>query len=81
MTDFDYLAPAELYLGRDAPTATALGPRPFRVAANALRFALEHVAPVSLRGARLHVGNKVFAGPSLRTLYEAADYPLSRRQA
>jgi hypothetical protein len=81
MTDFDYLAGAELYLGRDSQTAAALGPRPFRLAANAIRFAIEHAAPVSLHGARLRVGDREFSGVALRGLYDAADYPLERRYA
>jgi hypothetical protein len=81
MTDFDYLARAELHLGSDWETATTLGSRPFRRAAHALRFAFEEVAPISLRGARLTIGNRQFAGDDLRTLYAHRDYPLPRKRA
>ncbi|MCF1740722.1 hypothetical protein [Paradevosia shaoguanensis] len=54
---------AELYLGRDRSTALALGPKRFRSAANAIRFAIQRAAPVSLRGAMLVVGKHEF-GPS-----------------
>ncbi len=80
MPDFDYLARAELHLGSDWDTATALGARPFRRAANALRFAFEEAAPISLRGARLTIGEQEFAGQELRTLYTSFDYPLPRKR-
>jgi hypothetical protein len=56
-------APGELFLGSDVATAFALGSRHFRSAAKAVRFAMEHAAPVSLRGAMLKVGDKNF-GPT-----------------
>jgi hypothetical protein len=79
MTHSDYLARAELYLGRDWETASAQGPRGFPTAATALRFAFEHAAPVSLRGARLRIGDKTFAGEQLAALYRGHDYPLPRK--
>lgn len=81
MQDFDYLARAELYLGSDWDTATSLGSRGFRRAANALRFAFEEAPPVSLRGARLHIGERQFAGGELRTLYTSFHYPLPRKRS
>jgi hypothetical protein len=80
MPDFDYLARAELHLGSDWDTATSLGARPFRRAANALRFAFEEAAPISLRGARLTIGERQFAGRALRRLYTSFDYPLPRKR-
>ncbi|HEY9012624.1 MAG TPA: hypothetical protein VIN06_16580 [Devosia sp.] len=59
---------ARLYLGRDWATAAALGPREFRSARKALRFAFEHAAPVSLHGARLLVGGRSFTGAELSEL-------------
>lgn len=59
---------AQLYLGRDWPTALSLGPRRFSSAAKALCFAFEHAAPVSLRGARLLVAGRIFAGDDLTRL-------------
>src|SRR5690606_1325050 len=56
MTNQDFLAAAELYLGSDRQSAAAHGPRMFRSAAKALRFAIEEAAPVSLHGAGLRVG-------------------------
>lgn len=80
MPDFDYLARAELHLGSDWDTATSLGARPFRRAANALRFAFEEAAPISLRGARLTIGEHEFAGRVLRSLYTSFNYPLPRKR-
>lgn len=79
MPEFDYLARAELYLGSDWDTATALGFRAFRLAAHALRFAFEEAAPISLRGARLRIGEHQFAAHELRGLYASHDYPLPRK--
>ncbi|RYE85691.1 MAG: hypothetical protein EOP19_08835 [Hyphomicrobiales bacterium] len=68
MTYPDETTSAQLYLGRDWPTALALGPRRFRSATRALRFAFEHAAPVSLRGARLLIAGRAFAGEDLARL-------------
>ncbi|MDR3470307.1 MAG: hypothetical protein P4M09_01215 [Devosia sp.] len=80
MTHPDYQAPAELYLGRDWSTAAAQGPRAFRNAAKAIRFAIEEAAPVSLRGARLKIGGATFSGDQLTSLYGRRDYPLPRKR-
>ena len=79
MTFQDFNARAELYLGSDHISARAQGGRQFRSAANALRFALEEAAPVSLRGASLVVGNRSFSPTEMSQLYGAANYPLPRK--
>lgn len=79
MTNNDYLAAAELYLGSDRHTALSQGPRTFRSVAKALRFAIEEVAPVSLRGARLHVAGKTLARTDMLALYRSRRYPLARK--
>ena len=80
MTHSDYLARAELYLGSDRATAFAQGPRSFRTAAQAIRFAVEEAAPVSLRGAKLVIGDESFSGADLLRLHSSPDFPLPRRQ-
>jgi hypothetical protein len=80
MPDFDYLARAELHLGSDWESATLLGARAFRHAASALRFAFEEAAPVSLRGARLRIGERQFSGNELMGLYTNRNYPLPRKR-
>lgn len=78
MKSIDYHARAELFLGSDRATALAQGPRNFRTAAQALRFAFEQAAPVSLRGASLRIGKQSFIGDELTQLYRNSNYPLSR---
>lgn len=68
MTFHDDATSAQLYLGRDWQTAQSLGPRRFSSVAKALRFAFEHAAPVSLRGARLLVAGRTFLGDDLARL-------------
>ena len=80
MTQFDFQAPAELYLGSDWHTAAAQGPRAFRTAAQAIRFALEEAAPVSLKGASLQVAGQRFRKDEMIWLYRSLDYPLPRKR-
>jgi hypothetical protein len=64
-------ASGDLFLGSDHATALAQGPRRFRTVANALRFAMEQAAPVSLHGASLHIGSRRFGPNQIRRLYRA----------
>jgi hypothetical protein len=79
MTYPDYHARAELYLGRDRHSAVAQGPRSFRTAAKAIRFAIEEAAPISLHGASLTIGSAAFSGDELLWLYRSRNYPLPRK--
>ena len=79
MTNQDYLAAAELYLGSDRQSAAAHGPRAFRSVAKALRFAIEEAAPVSLRGARLTIGDKTLARADILAMYNSRRSPLARK--
>ena len=81
MTNQDYFTAAELYLGSNRQHANAHGPRSFRSAAAALRFAIEEAAPVSLHGARLHVGRRAFTPEAMLALYNSDSYPLTRKNA
>lgn len=63
---------SELYLGRDRQTALALGPRRFRTASGAIRFAMEQAAPVSRRGAFIQIGNRRLEESQMTRLYEQA---------
>ena len=80
MTYPDYHARAELFLGSDWQTAAAQGARTFATAAQAIRFAFEEAAPVSLRGAKLRVGDAIFSRDELEALYRSTAFPLPRRQ-
>jgi len=75
-------APGDLYLGSDAATALAQGSRHFSSAAKAVRFAMEHAAPVSLRGAMLKIGDQMLGPRQIRTLHrQLADIGQARHQA
>jgi hypothetical protein len=79
---FDYGAEAELF---PSPARSSrrqpVGYRRFARAADALRFAIEELAPASLAGAVLEIGEERFDGRDMRRLYESSDYPLARREA
>ena len=75
MTTIDMNARAALYLGSDWSNAQQEGARMFPTAAQAVRFAMEEAAPVSLRGARIIVGNRSFAGDDIVNLYRSSAYP------
>jgi hypothetical protein len=62
-------APGELFLGSDAATALAQGARRFSSAAKAVRFAMEHAAPVSLHGAMLRINGKILGPEQIRLLH------------
>ena len=62
-------APGALFLGSDSATAIAQGPRHFRSAANAVRFAIEQAAPVSLHGAMLRIGDRTLGPKQIRRLH------------
>ena len=81
MTNDNFHSAAQLYLGSNRQSALAHGPRAFASAAKALRFAIEEAAPVSLRGARLHIGERVFARNDMLALYNSRRYPLARKNA
>lgn len=79
MIQLDFHARAALHLGSDWHTASAQGARSFATAAQAIRFALEEAAPVSLHGARLQVGDAIFLRDDLLALYRSPDFPLPRK--
>lgn len=62
-------APGDLFLGSNLATAEALGPRRFSTVAKAVRFAMEHAAPVSLRGAMLRVGDRTLGPRQIRRMH------------
>lgn len=62
-------APGALFLGSDSATALAQGPRHFRTAAGAVRFAMEQAAPVSLHGAMLKIGDRTLGPQHIRLLH------------
>jgi hypothetical protein len=61
--------PGELYLGSNPETAMAQGARRFSTAAKAVRFAMEHAAPVSLNGASLQIEDMTFGPRQIKSLH------------
>jgi hypothetical protein len=78
--DFDYSAPAELFMpkrkgiGRRAATSY----RRFATAAEAVRFAVEEFPAVRTLGASMQVGDQRYDSDEICRLYESARYPLRR---
>lgn len=79
---FDYDAQAELFSARSRKSSRqASAYRRFDRAADAIRFAIEDLPPEQLLRAHLQVEESRFDGNGIRRLYEAAEYPLVRREA
>jgi hypothetical protein len=80
MPNFNYSAGAELFpLIRRKFTKGPVGYKRFTSAAEAIRFAVEELAPDLLRGAYLEVAEERFDANGIRNLYESDTYPLVRR--
>lgn len=80
-TKIDYSAQADLFLGSTTQNAVAAGSRHFSTAASAIRFAIEHAAPVSMRGAALVTNGRTLRGRQILALYESVAYPLTRSKS
>jgi hypothetical protein len=79
MVTFDYDAAAELFPSRNRrSTRQPIGYKRFGHAADAIRFAIEELAPEFLLGACLEVDEARFNSGEIRRLYESVDYPLTR---
>jgi hypothetical protein len=76
---FDYDAPAELFPTRSRKGNRPMGYRRFSKAADAIRFAMEELAPELLVGAHLEVEEERFDSEGIRRLYDHAEYPLVRQ--
>src|SRR5262245_51652308 len=77
---FDDGAEAELFAGTTGYSGRRrVGYRRFASAAEALRFAIEELTPAVLAGAALEVGDLRLDMRDMRRLYQASDYPLTRR--
>src|SRR5271154_2197817 len=79
---FNYNAEAELFPSRNHKSRRRpTGYKRFEHAADAIRFAIEGLAPEFLSGAYLEVDEERFDSGGIRRLYESMDYPLIRRAA
>lgn len=82
MSAFDFSAPAEIFAskGRGASRRPMTYHR-FPSMAEAVRYAVEVLAPEMLFGAIMEVDGARFGAADIRRCYESADYPLQRRAA
>ncbi|HUH76981.1 MAG TPA: hypothetical protein VLZ53_06440 [Devosia sp.] len=78
MNRIDYSAPAELFPGKNSKKTRKIGYKRFNSAAEALRFAVEDMPAILLRGAHLEVDEKRFDGTEIVDLYRADAFPLAR---
>ena len=77
LEDFDYSVPAELF----ALKRKKFGPvtyRRFETAAEAIRFAVEHLSRSLLDGTIVETGTDRLDGRTIRQLYGGDRYPLKR---
>jgi hypothetical protein len=76
----DYAVPAELF---PAPSHRRgpLSYRRFDSLAEAVKFAVEELGPPQLNGAFLEAEEVRYGGAEIMALYQAAGFPLARRNA
>jgi hypothetical protein len=80
MGDFDYAAPAELFVARKTGSRRGSPMRYIRfpTSAEAIKYAVESLGIAALLSASLVVGDDRYDGPQIRDLYDGNGYPLNR---
>jgi hypothetical protein len=75
-----YNMEASLYYAKSANfRQKALVVRRFAKAAEAIRYAVEDLAPALLKGCSLEINESYYFGPEIRPLYENRAFPMRRR--
>ena len=76
----DYRCEAVLFFHKSTNSkCKSLSFRRFTRAAEAIRYAVEELAPKVLASCSLEVDDQHFFGREIQPLYDSADYPLPRR--
>jgi hypothetical protein len=82
MAKFDYGAEAELFPSRGRMSKRApVGYKRFETAAEAVKYAVEVLAPEALVFTFLEVDEERFDGAAIQHLYASSRYPLPRLKA
>jgi hypothetical protein len=77
---FDYSTAAELFSNKGRKfRRQPLGYKRFARAQDAIRFAIEDMAPTLLQSTYLEVNEERFDSQGIRRLYDSEAYPLARR--
>jgi hypothetical protein len=75
---FDFQVEAELFPPRIGKQSRRFRYQRFTNAAEAVRFAVEHMPAQVLAGAVIEAGDARLDSKDIRRLYESADFPLTR---
>lgn len=78
MSRFNYSATAELFPSRNGRRSSMMNYKRFKTAAEAVRYAIEDMPEILLRGSLLEVDEQRFSGEQIRDLYSAESFPLPR---
>lgn len=78
MTRINYSAPAELFPGKNTKSSRQIGYRRFPSVVEAVRFAVEDMPAILLRGAYMEAEEKRFDGTQIRDIYNSETFPLAR---
>jgi hypothetical protein len=80
MRDFDYAAPAELYVAkrRGSRRGSLMRYIRFPTSADAIKYAVESLEISALLSASLVVGDDRYDGQQIRDSYDGHTYPLER---
>ena len=79
MSDFDYDAPAEVYVSVGKPRqGQPVNYRRFERSAEAIRFTVEVLSAEKQRGVAMEVGDQRFEFAQIYAFYTSESYPLKR---